>query len=57
MTTQQNPAWLEQVQVVKSEAIQAAEAVIEAAKAPAERSAAEAQLLAAMMSAVADGLK
>jgi len=57
MTTQKNPAWLEQVQVVKSEAIQAAEAALEAAKTPAERSAAETQLLAAMLSATADEMK
>lgn len=57
MTTPQNPAWLGQVQVVQSEAIQTAEAALDAAKTVEERSAAEVQLLAALLSATADELK
>lgn len=56
MTTQ-NPAWLDQVQEVQSEEIQAAEAALKSAETSEQREAAETQLLAAMLSATADELK
>lgn len=58
MTTQQNPAWLDQVQILPtSDEIQAAESALKSAETPEQREAAETQLLAAMLSATADQLK
>lgn len=56
MTTQ-NSAWLEQVQELQSDEIQAAESALTAAETPEQREAAETQLLVAMLSATADELK
>ncbi|MTD33613.1 hypothetical protein [Paludibacterium denitrificans] len=55
MTTQQK--WLDQVQEVQSEEIQAPEAALKSAETPEQRKAAETQLPAAMLSATADQLK
>lgn len=58
MTTQQNPVWLDQVQILPTnDEIQAAESALTAAEIPEQREAAETQLMGAMMAALADELK